>query len=315
VHFLHTAPEDLGRAQGKPEKGKLNAATERRLMAGADLVVGVGPLLAEHARRLAGQSASVHELIPGMDAQPMAQDSAGSGRPVQILLFGRAGDPIKGVTNAAHIVRELAARGLDPQLTVRGASPDAAADEERRLSKLVGRRVWVKPFTTDPQELTQDLWGANLVIVPSLIDGLGLVAAEAAAHRVPFLVGSHTGIGMFLTDTRRVPALLGNPCVVPDASTNTSLWADHAQKILTNLPAARARAADLRTHLGTNYTWKKAGTQLMEALAATTGPTRQRGQTAAVRKGIFPPDAHARPSTTPRRPPPRPGPSPQGPKL
>lgn len=75
IHFLHTSPEQLGRLQDASEYGDTNAAIERRLMARADLVVGVGPLLAEEARRLTRQSAEhpppVHELIPGIVAQPI----------------------------------------------------------------------------------------------------------------------------------------------------------------------------------------------------------------------------------------------------
>ncbi|MBL7499542.1 glycosyltransferase family 4 protein [Frankia sp. CNm7] len=286
VHFLHTAPEDLGREQDRPAKGDRNAAIERRLMADADLVVGVGPLLAEEARRLARQSAQhpppVHELIPGMDAQPVPGYSADPARRVHLLLFGRADDPLKGATNAGKIVRVLAERGLDPQLTVRGAAPDKAHQQEMDLSKLAGRPVWVKPFTTDPRELTQDLWGTDLVLVASRHEAFGLVATEAASHGVPLLVGSHTGVGMFLTDPDRVPEPLGAPCVVPDTSANVTLWADRAQEVLTNLPAARARAAELREDLGSRFTWRAAGAQLMETLERISPSSGRHGPAATI---------------------------------
>ncbi len=288
IHFLHTSPEHLGRLQKHPEAADRNAATERQLMAGADLVVGVGPLLAEEARRLARQSTQlpppVHELIPGIVARSVpAYPPAGlADRRVHLLLFGRANEPLKGAVEAAHIVRALADRGFDPQLTIRGATAAEAGAQERDLSQRAGRPVWVKPFTADPHALDQDLRGTDLVIVAALHEDFGLVATEAAGAGVPLLVGSHTGAGQFLSNPTLVPEALGAPCVVPDRSTNVELWADRAQQVLESLPAVRLRAAELRDHLTTTFTWERAGAKMMGTLSST--PARQarpRGRAAA----------------------------------
>lgn len=284
IHFLHTSPELLGRLQNHPEAADRNAAVERRLMAGADLVVGVGPLLAEEARRLARQSAQppppVHELIPGIVARPMPSypslEQSDPHKRVHLLLFGRANEPLKGAANAADIVRALADRGLDSQLTVRGASPAEAHAQERELSNRAGRPVWVKPFTADPNALDQDLWGTDLVLVAALHEDFGLVATEAASYGVPLLVGSHTGAGQFLSNPSWVPDKLGAPSVVPDRSTNVELWADRAQQILEDLPAARRRAAELRSHLVSEFTWEKAAGRMMETLSSA--PARSAGR-------------------------------------
>lgn len=270
VHFLHTSPELLGRLQLHPDAADRNAQTERALMAGADLVVGVGPLLAEEARRLArqctGHPPPVHELIPGVVARPQPVYPAEPGRRRHILLFGRANEPLKGAGNAADIVRVLGERGLDTQLTVRGAKVADAALQERELSQRAGRPVWVKPFTDDQDELAQDLRGTDLVLVAALHEDFGLVATEAAGCGVPMLVGSHTGAGIFLSDARRVPPALATASVVPNTSANIGLWAQRAAAVLQDLPGERQRARQLQRHLCSTYTWKGAAAALVSAV-------------------------------------------------
>jgi glycosyltransferase involved in cell wall biosynthesis len=139
VNFLHTSPVRLDTIKGQPEKGGKKAAIERTVMREADLVAGVGPLLAAEAERLSRQilrAPAVHELVPGTEeAEPVEPSlwnktkyAAHLPRKLKLLLPGRAADEIKGVEaaiKAVGLLRKPKSEGgryeLDVRLTVRGA--------------------------------------------------------------------------------------------------------------------------------------------------------------------------------------------------
>ena len=103
VHVLHTSPEVLDALRGKVDEGLRHAETERRLMAGADLVAGVGSLLSQEAGRSEragepGRPPPVHTIISDMvrsagDPPPRPADREA----FELLFQGRANDHLKGV--------------------------------------------------------------------------------------------------------------------------------------------------------------------------------------------------------------------------
>jgi glycosyltransferase involved in cell wall biosynthesis len=271
VHIMHVLPDELDRWRGDPEQATSHARTERLLVARSDLVVGVGPLLTDEAARIAQMCnvpPAVHEMIPGVTvhAAPEWRDHQ---QRANLLLFGRVDDQVKGADIAAHAARVLRDRGHQVQLTILGAHPRKIRDQELSLSIDAGFQVKVKPFTTDPTELAAEIRGADVVLMPSRNEGFGLVAFEAAGHGVPVLVPGNSGVGIFLADPRRLPADLGKPCVVPTTGAEPDLpqrWADHLDRLLSDLPTARRQAVALRDHLGMHYTWARAAQALVARL-------------------------------------------------
>ncbi|GGV28425.1 hypothetical protein GCM10010260_81000 [Streptomyces filipinensis] len=65
-----------------------------------------------------------HELISGVTLKEPPHYYQGQQR-LNVLLFGRADDPLKGTDTAAYAVGELQRRGIDVQLVVRGGNPKA----------------------------------------------------------------------------------------------------------------------------------------------------------------------------------------------
>ncbi|WP_228544316.1 glycosyltransferase [Micromonospora sp. S-DT3-3-22] len=306
VHVLHTAPEVLDGLRGNPGEGLGHAGTERRLMAGADLVTGVGPLLGQEAARLAGGGTAgaprTHEIIsdmPRLPGEPVARPADKVG--FDLVVQGRATDPIKGIDFAAKLVRHLRAEGVDVRLTVRGAPPADVAAQTERLAHLAGTEIRVLPFVKPGSpELMTDLFTADLVLMPSIHEGFGLVASEAARAGVPVLVGEGTGAGLFFGDPRYVPAALGEAATVRDGVTvaawrrglaeitrpdgtvdpadqralldrvadeRVPVWAEHVKRILAELAVHRDRALDLRRHLDAGYPPGNAARELLAVLA------------------------------------------------
>jgi glycosyltransferase involved in cell wall biosynthesis len=268
VHVAHALTDELDRWRGDPDQATRHARTERMLVARADLAVGVGPLLTDEVERLAqmaGSGTPTHEMIPGVElgAPPAWRDQQ---LRTNLLLLGRVDDPLKGADIAAHAARILSDRGHRVQLTLLGADPANLARQERELVKQTGFQAKVKPFTTDAAEMAAELRGADVVLMPSRNEAFGLVAFEAAGHGIPILVGSNTGAGVFLE--QRVPDHLGKPSVVEmPRGLERDLperWANNVERVIDDLPASRARAMELREHLGERYTWNDAAQRLAD---------------------------------------------------
>ncbi len=271
VYVMHMSPEEGSRARhGDGVHADRKALEDVARMRQADLVVGVGPLIAEESRRLLRRErlrVPVHELIPGIVPQDPPVHYEGQRR-YEILLTGRMDDLLKGGPEAVAMVTELRRRGVPAHLVVRGVPRDTLAAEQLRLNTLSGNAVRLRPFTNDFEELSRDLNGADLFVMPSHHEGFGLVATEAAGAGMPILVDElNTGAGMFLADPDRVPPELGLGSVVRASSHDSQAWADRIQSMLANLPAERARALALREHLITNHSWRHAGEGLVAAAA------------------------------------------------
>ncbi len=286
AHFLHTSPERLDGLKGQPEKGVAKAGIERAVMKEADLVVGVGPLLTEEARRLSSQGGGrvpgSHELVPGTKIDDLVQH-AGPKERLNLLVMGRTDDPIKGVDDALAAVKKLRDDGLDVHLTIRGADPDLLEEIQAETQQLAGgpEGVTVLPFSKDMAELRNDVRNADAVIMPSRHEGFGLVATEAAGHGVPILVNEESGAARFLSDPQRIPPEIGRPCVVPepqDHRMRPQAWADSVRRLKDELPQRQRNAVQLREELK-GYSWDHATQALTDAAMRTTPATHHRQDT------------------------------------
>ncbi|MFD0143894.1 MULTISPECIES: glycosyltransferase [unclassified Streptomyces] len=285
VHFLHTSPERLPFFKGISheeaiEKGAQDSAIERETMARADVVAGVGPLLSEASRQLSAEGAHLphsHEVIPGTRIYDPVQHDPAPER-LNLLLMGRAGDPLKGVQDAARAVALLNASGVSVHLTVRGLRDEEMAAAIEELTDLSGGNVTIKGRTSNVEELNDDIRGSHAVIMPSKHEGYGMVAAEGLAHGVPVLVNEESGAAMFFQDTDRVPAEIGQRCVVPeptDGEPRSKAWFHAINQFHQELPQRQADALYLREVLQ-QYSWDHAMQALVQATMEQT-PLPQRG--------------------------------------
>jgi glycosyltransferase involved in cell wall biosynthesis len=229
AYFLHIAAERYAEARGDPGRGVASAAEDRAVMERADLVVGVGPLLTETAREMsagADRQPSLHELIPGpgADRSPLRpplrpQFRPETGEALRILFTAhRVNDPIKGYADLLAAVKTLTDEGSPVELRVRGLPAEEVTAEQQRADTAVGTPgvVEVLPHETDDSVLDADRRWAHVAVMPSRVEGYGLVGSESAERGLPILVTEESGLGQFLRDETRVPAQLGRPGVVRD---------------------------------------------------------------------------------------------------
>ncbi|WP_460070745.1 eCIS core domain-containing protein [Streptomyces sp. YKOK-I1] len=308
VHFLHTSPVRLDKIKHQPDKGARKAVTERKLMHKADLVAGVGPLLAKEAGRLSEQILRVpalHAFVPGTEigtpVEPSFLNKAKYKlhlpRKLKLLLPGRATDEIKGVEAAVQaigLLRRPKARGgqgLDVRLTIRGGPhPEKNPVEHAQWTSIIQAHgeggVTMLPFSTNPADLENDRERTHALIMPSLHEGFGLVATEAAGRSIPVLVNGESGAAQFLQQVTDIGAgmTVDAPFTIDPGSgkeaeggsdARAQAWATAIAALRHRLPAARQDADQLYDILR-SFTWRHAAQALVTATMATADPLQER---------------------------------------
>ncbi|MFF0086991.1 DUF4157 domain-containing protein [Streptomyces canus] len=304
VHFLHTSPVRLDVIKSKQQSAGEKSKAEREVMHDADLVVGVGPLLAQEAERLSRtvlRVPAVHEFVPGTAIGPrVGSDLLSRGknallpqrpRGLRLLLPGRAEDEIKGVEAAVRAIGILrtpvaqGGRGLDVHLTVRGGPhPEKKPQEYQHWQDIITQHgrggVTLRPFTTSARELDQDRTDTDALIMPSLHEGFGLVATEGAGRGIPILVNGESGAAQFLARLGELglPSVVNAPLQIDKSTgrevaggqdTRAQRWADAIDQLAAELPARRQTSRDLRRQLR-QYSWQDAAQALITVAMATT---------------------------------------------
>ncbi|XP_067050395.1 NLR family CARD domain-containing protein 3-like isoform X2 [Acropora muricata] len=202
LQVVHTDPEKLGmfKCYENPiSKGEQKHSVEVELCQMADLVVGVGPKLAEAFRkylRWCKKDQNVFEFTPGVIADFASVEQALDERKDHsVLIFGRGDDEdfkLKGFDIAARSVTALP----DTHLVFVGAPEGKHSDVTRRLldSGISERRLTVRGFK-DRESLKREFCEADLVLMPSRTEGFGLTALEAMSAGLPVIISKNSGFG------------------------------------------------------------------------------------------------------------------------
>ena len=292
-HFVHMAPDEIewhkpGQGVDAGTRAEERTELEPRLGAPADRLVAVGPRLHNRFRtELSGTGAPPPlRLDPGFDMVDTSPRTPPQGHPAKILFIGRIEDAaLKGVDLAARacglVCRRRERHKLPPiELVVRGA-PAGTADEQReRIREWAANPklgVVVRPYSADEERLDADLERASLVIMPSRSEGFGLVAAEAIATGVPTLVSENSGLAELLQevlDNESAARMIVPMSGVDDEDAESWAWA--IETVMYDVPAAFARAEQVRATLSEKVTWADAAATLLNEVAGARASRRGR---------------------------------------
>ncbi|WP_229075085.1 glycosyltransferase family 4 protein [Actinoplanes sp. DH11] len=273
--IMHIAPSELERFKGAPGATARTEERERitrRIAADAQIVAAVGPRLRRYAEDLLEDGSGgrpVLQLDPGLGPTTARRRSVPPKR--QVLVLGRTDDrELKGLDIAARAVATLPGPPGPPVgLLVRGAAP-AECDALHRslvgLSGLARERLDVRPFTTHQGELRRDLARALVCVMPSRVEGFGLVALDAIAAGTPLLASAKSGVAELL---RNRLGRLADPMVVDivdDPETDVRVWRAAIDRVVADPEAAFGHAEEVRRRLSTGLTWHRTATALVAAV-------------------------------------------------
>jgi hypothetical protein len=194
-------------------------------------------------------------------------------------LLGRLEDiELKGVDLAAAAIgiisRDDRFRGAtEPTLVLRGATPGTS---KRLLDSVRGHAganilCTVKDYTSDEERVREDIARASVVLMPSRVEGFGLVALEALAIGVPILVSQRSGFGELLLERIQAePELEFAKKYVVDVrdtlANDAARWADAIRAVLEDRQKAFEEMAVLRGAFQRTDYWQQAITDLFTTL-------------------------------------------------
>ena len=277
VHIVHTAPAEIERFKGGAgitERTEVRERITRQIAADADVVAAVGSRLQRYTADLLEDGSGrirVVRLEPGL-----GQLHPSMRRPPpkkQVLMLARTDDlELKGLDIAARSFAAVPGADADALgLLVRGAPPGECDSLHRKLVAISGaarERIDVRPFTTDPSELRRDMLRSLVCVMPSRVEGFGLVALDAIAAGTPLLLSGKSGAAELLRDRL---GRLAEPMIVDIADepeTDVRCWTAAITKVVANPEAALRYADDVRDRLAPGLTWQHTVATIVDAVAS-----------------------------------------------
>ena len=269
IQVVHTDPEELAMFKdyaGPIVKGAKKHQAEVELCELADQVVAVGPKLTEaYAWYLRSCGKDVINLTPGIFSEfAYVTEAAGRRETFRVLVFGRGDSEdfrIKGCDIAARAVAMLNDEKGSFKLVFVGA-PDGEEDKvkERFLKEGILARQLIVRSAKEREQLAEQFYEADLVMMPSRTEGFGLAALEALSAGLPVLVSGNSGIGKAL---KKVPN--GSYCVVNSVDPNE--WAKAIRIIWRKEGKVRlGEAILLRQNYAETYQWEGQCSTLVEKM-------------------------------------------------
>lgn len=276
ILFVHTIPDEIEWFKHENDRDPARSAEDRsdlqlELARQAKLVVAVGPRIHEHLDWLC-KGANVKTPLLRLDPGLAPFDPPGP--PTQkrsCLLLGRAEDAeLKGLDIAARALGQLD----HPKLTlvIRGAAPGTSRQLKTTLEQQAGNpNLAIQPqeYSSQREKIAADLRRATLLLMPSRVEGFGLVGLEAIAAGIPVLISANSGLAELLQelvpDNKAVIAITG------DAEKDRKAWARRIDFILEDPEAAFQRAQKLYDQLSSQLTWPRAIKKLVSHIPQPPG--------------------------------------------
>lgn len=278
IHFVHMIAEEIEWYKGKDNASQVverRMKQEKTLCLGATIVATVGPRIDREIRTLLHghvPDLKICRVDPGMIDEIRVPLSPPPG--IQCLLLGRAEDlELKGLDIAAKAVAELPHPlprpfESDPILVVRGAPAGSGASLREKLLKIAGKMIdiRVREYSACVDHIRDDLMKASVLLMPSRVEGFGLVATEAVSLGVPILASSRSGFAELVIE--KLGSVSSQQFVVQmtgKLDEDASNWSRLLENVLRDRKAAFGRAYNLRAEIGSSLSWDAAADSLLRA--------------------------------------------------
>lgn len=255
VHMLHgpTAPERWGRLLGG-----LLSARERRMLRRTPDISTTSRWMMEQLRQIVGPDARIRLIGSGVpDEFAGVQRREGD----YLLYYGRFDVFQKGIDTLLEAFARISREHPALELVVAGRGKDEARVAELARSLGVAERVRLRAGV-ERDEVLRLLSGARLLLMPSRLEGLPMVPAEAMAAGVPVIA----------TAVAAVPEVIDPPnggvLVPPDdpealAAAALALLADPARREALSRSARRSAE---------RFSWSRVAEQHLEFLHDLAAP-------------------------------------------
>ena len=270
VQVVHTAPEQLGMFKSSSnavsEAGS-NHETEVDLCKLADLVVPVGPKLAEayYSYLRSKEAQDTFVLTPGLfeEFADLKQDPNDSSE-FKVLLCGRVQSEdfeLKGYDIGAEAFADEELKGKPYRLLFVGAPAGEEDEVARKLLEhgIAKEQLTVRKFVQSRDKMKELFCEVDLAIMPSRTEGFGLIALEALSASLPILVSSNSGFARALRNLQS-----DKLCIVD--SKEPKKWAKAIKAVRERHGEELQEIQALRESYGEKYSWFKQCEDLVEKI-------------------------------------------------
>lgn len=228
---------------------------EKRSACAADLVIALGPTMAELARRRGAKETAIAIVPNGVDVIPSREDRGGSAgeehrgasAPLRITYVGRLALE-KGVLVLSDAAQILHDRAIAFELTFVGAGP-LEGELRSRGANLAGRQPH--------DQIHAWFRAADVAVVPSIDEPFGLVIIEALASGTPVIASD-------VNDIRSIVRERENGLLVPP---NDAVALANAIELLATDRALLSKLArNARSSVWPRFSWEESGRLLRDAV-------------------------------------------------
>ncbi|MCX4153065.1 MULTISPECIES: glycosyltransferase family 4 protein [Paraburkholderia] len=239
--------------------------TQKHLIKNADIVFGVGPRLFQNARHLRASHLETYEIMPGVPEiparlQPRQFD-------YRIAICGRldpAEDKVKNLTAAVKAAHSCLAQleNRRGSITLIGALPTDI--NVARLGRDNSVAINSVPYISRRADYFTELQDSDLVLMPSVKEGFGLVAWEAACLGIPVLISRSSGFFEFLKG-KGLSELVASVEISGVLPFDEAVIAAQLQQCLTDQDVQKANARKLASEVA-NFNWKATAERFISLL-------------------------------------------------
>lgn len=255
----------------KSSAGHKKIQTQRALIKNADVVLCVGPRLLNDARNLRPAHRETYEIIPGVPDYVCE-----SGRKTvdhRISFCGRLSESEDKVKNISAGIK-AAAKYLS-EITSRNGSLALIGVEKSdllRLSELKDRSVAINlvPYVVDRNEYFAELCCSDLLVMPSVREGFGLVAWEALSLGIPVIISKSSGLYEYL-DGLGMTSLVSSVDISGMPAIDEGVIAAGIRNCFANYPVCRSNVFKVSEAVRKN-TWQVAARRFLELLSSEQLP-------------------------------------------
>ena len=239
--------------------------TQKDLIKNADIVFAVGTRLFQNARHLRASHLETYEIIPGVPDMPIRAQSHTFDH--RVAICGRL-DPseerVKNLSvaiNSAHSCLSQLDTGRG-SITLIGSPPTDL--NLKKFAQNPAVAINSVPFLASRSDYFTELLDTDIVLMPSVREGFGLVAWEAACLGIPVLVSQSSGFYEFLKE-RDATELVVPVEILGIPTFDEAKIAERLRFYFLNNESVKAKALRLAALLA-RYTWKSTAERFMSLL-------------------------------------------------
>jgi D-inositol-3-phosphate glycosyltransferase len=251
-----------------PTIAKTRLQVEKTLLETADRVVATSPQEKEHMRSLVSSKGNIDIISCGTDierfgsiARSTARRELGIAPETKVVLYVGSFDPRSGIETLVRAVSLSAVPKADLKLIIGGRWPAGESDGKQRdrIGSIV-EELGLSDITSFPGGLSRDILpayyaAADVCVVPSHYEPLGLVALEAMACGTP-VIASDVG-GLKYTVVPQETGLLAPP-------KNEAVFADAIDRLLGDSLWRQQLGHTARQRVETYFSWDRIASQLSQ---------------------------------------------------